>query len=77
VSLFSRYVTSNHPGEIVATPGLYKAVHPVAHTAVLAFVLQRGAVFPPCERCGEKVRYLLVDAEPAEGGTLSVGHATT
>ena len=50
------------PGEIVAESGLYEICH--SDEPRTSAVLVRGERFPVCNRCGEEVRYKLLQAVP-------------
>ena len=51
------------PGDTVQKSGIYRVVHDSKHGAVDHEVTcVSGKRFPPCNHCGENVRFLLVRA---------------
>jgi len=50
------------PGRVVDQTGIYEICHP--NEGRQTVLLLYGAVFPPCPRCGDSVRYRLVRAAP-------------
>jgi hypothetical protein len=49
------------PGDPVPQTGVYRVVHD-GHRSEHEATLLNGGQFPPCTRCGEKVRFALVRA---------------
>ena len=49
----------NRAGEPVPEAGIYAVVHD-GHRASHEVTFRKGEVFPPCARCGTKVRFKLV-----------------
>ncbi len=53
------------PGDEVPRAGIYRVVH-YAHRVPHLVSIQAEGVFPPCRRCGDKVRFEpLAEAEGA------------
>lgn len=50
------------PGEAVKESGIYEICH--ADEPRITVFLQRNTLFPYCKRCGEQVRYKLIQAAP-------------
>ncbi len=44
------------PGERVPDTAVYMVVH-AGHRATHEVTLRKGEVFPPCARCGDRVRF--------------------
>lgn len=45
------------PGESVPSSGIYKVVHDTEHTEEHEVTCVYGKRFPPCNHCGENVRF--------------------
>jgi hypothetical protein len=52
------------PGEPVRQSGIYEIIHHGDHRAAHDVVMIRGDHFPPCEACGEQVRFRLIRTAP-------------
>jgi len=50
------------PGELIEHSGIYEICHQDEDRATV--ILMRNTIFPYCRRCGEHVRYKLVQAVP-------------
>jgi hypothetical protein len=48
------------PGEKVKKSGIYSVTHDGEHAQAHEVTCVAGKTFPPCEECGEDVRFLLV-----------------
>lgn len=44
------------PGQSVPETAIYSVVH-AGHRATHEVTLRKGELFPPCARCGDKVRF--------------------
>lgn len=51
-------------GEIVRQTGIYEVIHAAAHRSAHEVVMLSGDAFPPCETCGQQVRFRLVRTAP-------------
>ena len=50
------------PEEEVPESGIYRGIHESGGQDTV--VLLRGALFPPCEECGQRVRYKMLHTAP-------------
>jgi hypothetical protein len=50
------------PGELIESSGIYEICHHDEERATV--ILMRNTIFPYCRRCGERVRYKLVQVVP-------------
>ena len=48
------------PGDKVPCSGIYKVVHDDEHTEEHEVTVIFGKHFPPCNHCGDEVRFVLV-----------------
>ena len=47
-----------HPGQAIRTSGIYRVFHSL-HRVSHEVTLLKGEQFPPCNRCGDQVRFEL------------------
>jgi hypothetical protein len=47
------------PGQIVERSGIYRVVHDSHHTKEHEVTCVHGKKFPPCNHCGDHVRFVL------------------
>lgn len=51
-------------GQPVTESGIYEVVHDRAHRTAHEVVMLKGDSFPPCDNCGELVRFRLIRTAP-------------
>ena len=49
-------------GERAPESGIYEVVHGGKHRESRRGIMVRGQKFPPCQQCGDQVRYVLVES---------------
>lgn len=54
--------TAYHPGDTVPTSGIYDVLHDKNHLQPHQVTCIKGAKFPPCHGCGDKVVFCLAKA---------------
>ena len=52
------------PGDTVRETGIYEVIHDRSHRAAHEVVLVGAETFPPCDSCGDRVRFRLVRTAP-------------
>jgi hypothetical protein len=62
VQIFDQSDCTLCPGELIENSGIYEICHHDEGRATV--ILMRNTIFPYCRRCGERVRYKLVQAVP-------------
>jgi len=50
------------PDEEIPESGIYQVMHESGERDTVVFL--RGGVFPPCDDCGDRVRYAIVRTAP-------------
>lgn len=48
------------PGDKIAKSGIYSVSHERGHTDAQEVTCVAGKMFPPCDECGDAVRFVLV-----------------
>lgn len=56
--------TTHGAGELVRETGIYEVIHDQHHRTAHEVVLLNGDSFPPCDTCGERVRFRLIRTAP-------------
>ena len=51
-------------GEAVRETGIYEVIHDRAHRTAHEVVMLREDAFPPCDSCGNQVRFRLIRTAP-------------
>jgi len=51
-------------GETVRETGIYEVIHDHGHRSLHEVVMLSGDAFPPCDTCGNQVRFRLIRTAP-------------